>query len=56
MEECADLLSELPLGFEELPVAEAVELLSVNHAVDTTFYYECKRKQAELTGWIERNP
>lgn len=56
MEKCEAVLSQLPLGFEELPVDEAVELLSVNHAVDATFYYQCKRKQEELTEWILRNP
>ena len=56
MESCEDLLSELPLGFEELPVADAVELLAVNHAVDATFYFQCKRKQEELSEWILRNP
>ena len=55
MERCEDSLSELPMGFDELPVADAVELLSVNHAVDATFYFQCKRKQEELAGWIERN-
>lgn len=56
MQECDDLLSELPVGFEELDVADAIELLSVNHVVDATFYFECKRKQEELTQWIKRNP
>ena len=56
MVECKELLSELPLDFDELPVAEAVEVLSVNHAVDASFYFQCKRKQVELTEWIKRNP
>jgi hypothetical protein len=56
MEQCETFLSELPMGFDELPVADAVELLSVNYAVDAAFYFECKRKQEELTQWIERNP
>jgi hypothetical protein len=55
MQKCDEFLAELPVGFEELTVDEAVELLSVNHAVDAAFYFECKRKQEELTGWIERN-
>jgi len=55
MEKCEEFLSELPPEFSEMPVAEAVDLLAVNHVVDATFYYECRRKQEELTGWIERN-
>jgi hypothetical protein len=56
MEQCEPTLSELPDNFAEIAVAEAVEILAINHAVDATFYFECKRKQEELTGWIERNP
>jgi len=56
MAKCSDMLSELPDGFEDLSVKEAVDILSVNHVVDATFYFQCKRKQEELTGWIERNP
>ena len=56
MEKCDEMLSELPVGFEELSVQEAVDLLSVNHVVDSTFYFECKRKQEELSEWILRNP
>jgi hypothetical protein len=52
MQACDAMLSELPVGFSELPVAEAVELLAVNHAVDATFYFDCKRKHEDLTRWI----
>ena len=50
---CGNILSELPDNFVNLPVREAVEVLSVNHAVDATFYFECKRKHEDLTRWIE---
>lgn len=53
---CEVTLSELPDNFAEIPVADAVEILAVNHAVDATVYFECKRKQEELKGWIQRNP
>lgn len=56
MAECEATLSELPDNFTEIPVADAVEILAVNHAVDATYYFECKRKQEELAGWISRNP
>jgi len=52
MQPCEQGLTELPIGFSELPVAEAVEILSINHAVDSTFYFECKRKQEEEAEWI----
>jgi len=55
MQPCEEFLSELPVGFEELTVDEAVEILAVNHAVDATRFFQCKRKQEETTGWIERN-
>lgn len=55
MENCDEFLSELPLGFDELPVNKAVEILAVNKVVDATRYFQCKRKQEEMTGWIERN-
>jgi hypothetical protein len=55
MEQCEQVLSELPDNFAEIKVAEAVEILAVNHAVDATYFFECKRKQEELTRWIERN-
>jgi hypothetical protein len=54
MQKCDEFLSELPLGFEELPVAEAIKILATNHVVDATFYFQCKRKQEELTRWIEQ--
>ena len=55
MQSCEEFLSELPVGFEELTVDEAVEILSINHAVDATRFFQCSRKQKELTGWVERN-
>ena len=55
MAKCDEFLSELPVGFDELPVDQAVEILAVNKAVDATRYFQCKRKQEEMTGWIERN-
>ena len=56
MERCEATLSTLPDNFTELPVEEAVEILAVNHAVDATFYFECKRKQEELTRWVRSQP
>lgn len=55
MQSCEEFLSELPVGFEELTVDEAVEILSINHAVDATRFFQCSRKQKELTGWIKTN-
>ena len=49
---CEQSLSELPAGFENLPVDKAIEILATNHVVDSTFYFECKRKQEDLTRWI----
>jgi len=51
---CGELLSELPDNFIELPVQEAVEILSVNHAVDAAYFFECSRKHRDLTRWIEK--
>jgi len=50
---CEDKLSELPVTFPSLDVEEAVEILEVNHIVDSTFYFECKRKHEELSRWIK---
>ena len=55
MAACDEFLSELPDDFHLLPVADAVEILAVNHAVDATQYFQCKRKQEELARWIDRN-
>jgi hypothetical protein len=52
---CGKILSELPENFVNLTVQEAVEILSVNHAVDAAYFFECSRKHGELSGWIERN-
>jgi hypothetical protein len=52
---CGKFLSELPENFPDLPVREAIEILAVNHAVDATEYFQCKRKQEELAQWIDRN-
>jgi hypothetical protein len=54
MQSCEAMLSELPAGFPNLPVDEALEILATNHAVDSTFYFQCKRKHEELTRWIEK--
>lgn len=54
MQACDDFLATLPVGFEALLVDEALEVLATNHAVDATFYFQCKRKQEELTRWIEK--
>ena len=54
MQKCHPTLSGLPNGFADLPVATAVEILSVNHAVDAAFYFECKTKQEDLTRWINQ--
>jgi hypothetical protein len=56
MQKCEEELSTLPDNFTELPVAEAVEILAVNRIVDSTFYFECKRKQEELARWITSQP
>ena len=53
MVKCEDALSTLPENFVNLPVADAVEILSVNKAVDATFYFQCKTKQEDLTRWVK---
>lgn len=53
MANCEDALSALPDNFPDLTVKEALELLEVNHIIDSTFYFECKRKQEDLTRWIQ---
>jgi hypothetical protein len=53
MQQCDETLSQLPDNFPALSVEEALQLLEVNHVVDSTFYFECKRKQEELTKWIQ---
>jgi len=50
---CASALSELPDNFADLPVREAISILSTNHVVDATWFFECVRKHEELTRWIE---
>jgi hypothetical protein len=53
MVSCETALSELPENFPDLPVREAVSILSANHVIDATWFFECARKHAELTRWIE---
>ena len=53
MVSCETMLSELPDNFGALPVAEAIDILSTNHIIDATYFFECARKHAELTRWIE---
>ncbi len=54
MQKCQALLSTLPDGFIDLTVERAVEILTVNRAVDAAFYFECKTKQEDLTRWINQ--
>lgn len=53
MVSCETALSELPENFGDLPVREAVAILSTNHVIDATWFFECARKHSELTRWIE---
>lgn len=50
---CAAALSELPENFGDLPVREAIDILSANHIVDATWFFECVRKHSDLVRWIE---
>lgn len=52
MQNCADVLSDLPIDFPGRTVEDAIELLVDNRIIDSTFYFECKRKQEDLTRWI----
>ena len=53
MVSCETALSELPENFPDLPVREAISILSANHVIDATWFFECARKHQELTRWIE---
>jgi uncharacterized protein (DUF2344 family) len=52
MQKCEPSLSQLPDDFPAMDVEVALEVLEVNHVVDSTYYFECKRKQEALTEWI----
>ena len=54
MQPCAESLTALPADLIDRPVEEAVEILTVNHAVDAQFYYECKLKQEDEARWIRK--
>jgi hypothetical protein len=53
MVSCETALSELPENFGDLPVRDAIELLSTNHVVDATWFFECARRHLDLVRWIE---
>ena len=53
MQSCEQVLSELPADFTARTVSEALEILLANRIIDSTFYFECSRRQAELARWIE---
>jgi len=52
MQKCEEVLSELPIDFPDRTVEEALDILVSNRIIDATFYFECKRKQEDLTRWI----
>ena len=53
MQKCQDALSQLPDEFPTMDIQSALELLEVNHVVDSTFFFGCKRQQEELVKWIK---
>lgn len=53
MQECEAVLSELPADFPSKTVEQALEILLANRIIDSTFYFECSRRQAELARWIK---
>ena len=54
MQACAESLTVLPADLIDRPVEEAVEILTVSHAVDAQLYYECKLKQEDEARWIQK--
>lgn len=54
MAKCEPELSQLPVGFSELPVEEAIELLATNKVIDSALYWECRTKQEDERRWIEK--
>lgn len=53
MRQCEEVLSELPADFTQKTVQQALEILLANRIIDSTFYFECSRRQAELARWIQ---
>ena len=53
MQKCEESLSELPEDFPAKTIQEALDILFANRIIDSTFYFECSRRQQELTGWIQ---
>jgi len=54
MQACAESLTVLPADLIDRPIEEAVEILTVSHAVDAQLYYECKLKQEDEARWIRK--
>ena len=54
MQACAESLTALPADLIDRPVEEAVEVLTIAHAVDSQLYYECKLKQEDEARWIQK--
>jgi hypothetical protein len=47
------VLSELPEEIVTMTVEEALRTLLDARVIDSTFYFECRRRHAELARWIE---
>lgn len=48
------ILSQLPEGFADLPVEDAVRLLLQNVISDHDTYFDLRRRHLELVNWIEQ--